>query len=92
MSDSIGPSPESDQRLDALFRSCVTAHIADILSADILEGESMSDLEQMHFMGLGVAMTANIIGLLALEWEVPSEEAWERICRLGRDLGLPGMT
>lgn len=82
----------NDARLDALFRSCVTAHLGNIDFDSVLGDESLTEIEQAEFMGIGVAMTGNMIGMIAKMWGCEPQEAWETICKVGREKNLPGMT
>jgi hypothetical protein len=82
---------KSKLEISSLFRSAVTCAVNDQSISAHLSDTEMTKADLIQFGGLGVAMTSNVVKLLAAVWEVTPAEAWEIIVQIGVEQGLPGM-
>lgn len=75
------------------FRSAVTCVVNNIELTDALVAHdpSFTKTDLIQFAGLGVAMTANLVDIVAEAWGTTPDNAWKIIVQLGAENNLPGM-
>lgn len=82
----------TDSEIAAMFRAAVTCGVAGIpISKTLGRPPEMTKVDVINYAGLGVAMTVNMVKIIADLWETEPETAWEAIVQAGREQGLPGM-
>jgi hypothetical protein len=82
----------TDSEIAAMFRAAVTCGVAgDPISATLGRSPEMTKTDVVMYAGLGVAMTVNMVKIIAELWDTPPTIAWETIVQIGREQGLPGM-
>jgi hypothetical protein len=81
--------------IDRIFRSGVTAMVnaESIEEAVELTGDLPLDTASLiDLAGMGIAMTSNMVKIIADLWDVSPGEAWEAIVQIGIENHFPGMS
>lgn len=82
----------TNEEIAELFRAAVTCIVNDQPATDAyISTDRLDHAGTIELAGLGAAMTANLVKVIAHTWEVSPGEAWKIIVRVGMEDKLPGM-